>query len=182
MKRVVLDDREYTLREFTGDDSCDPHRFLSFIGTLIDDPAAMIKLKKKPSLEEEEKWLDAVYSAVSNSHEVMILAERDGSLVGIADMRLHPERSDHVAEIAISILGERNRGIGLGSALMMELIDAGLAGIRPSPMILRLSVFEKNERAKALYGKLGFAEVARIPGQFEFQGSLQDEIILLRDC
>ena len=180
MKQVVLNGREYTLREFTEDDSCDPHRFLSFISTLIDDSGAMIKLKEKPSLEEEEQWLDAVYSAVSDSHETMLLAERDGSLVGIADMRLHPGRSDHVAEIAISILDENNRGIGLGSALMMELIDAGLAGIKPGPTILRLSVFEKNERAKALYRKLGFTEVARIPGQFEFQGELQDEIVLLR--
>ena len=112
----------------------------------------------------------------------MILAERQGSLVGIADMRQHPGRSAHIAEIAISIVGEQNRGIGLGSALMTELIDVGLTVIKPGPTILRLSVFDKNERAKALYRKLGFAGVARIPGQFEFQGVLQDEIILLRDC
>ena len=182
MKQIILDGKEYSLREFTEIDSGNPHWFLSYIRTLIDDPSAMIKLKDKPSLEEEEQWLDAVEAAVHDSREVMILAERKGSLVGIADMRQHPGRSDHIAEIAISIVGEQNRGIGLGSALMTELIDVGLTVIKPGPTILRLSVFDKNERAKALYRKLGFAGVARIPGQFEFQGVLQDEIILLRDC
>lgn len=180
MKKVVLGGAEYVIREFTIDDSCDTNRFLAFIDALASDPRAMIKLKETPSPNEEERWLEAVYSSVSNRHEVMVLAENGDDLVGIADMKLHPGRSDHVAEIAISVMGERNRGIGLGSALMTELLDAGLAGLKPTPAFLRLSVFEKNERAIALYEKLGFTEVARVPDQFEFHGELQDELILLR--
>lgn len=182
MKRVTLGGKEFTLRKFTEEDDFDPRRFLSFIATLVDDPAAMLKLKEAPSLEEEEQWLDAVCSEVGDSRAVMVLAECGSALTGIADMRQHPGRSDHVAEVAISITGEPNRSIGLGSALMTELIESGLAGIKPRPAFLRLSVFEKNERARALYRKMGFDEVARVPGQFQFLGDLQDEIILLRGC
>jgi len=179
--RVILSGVEYEIREFTREDAVNPERFLDFINRLIEDEGAMILMDKPLTREMESRWLAERLSALFTGSELLLVAEREGRLVGVSDLKLRPGRSSHVAEVGISIAGEENRGSGLGAAILQRVIGWGGERLDPRPLYLRLSVFSKNERARSLYRKFGFREVATIPGQFVFNGDLQDEIVMIRD-
>lgn len=154
--------------------------FLDFLSNLKTDPASMTMMSEVPTLEEEEEWLRYVNSETLLGQRVTVLAEHPSQLIGVADIRLYPGKCSHVGELGISICREEFRSIGLGTAMIKRLLKLGMKRLDPTPRMLRLSIFGNNQRAKSLYQKFGFREVARIPGQFEFQGELVDEIIMLK--
>lgn len=179
MVKVKLKGKEFTIRELTEEDCKDPRPLLDFINQVIDDPQVMISLKDKLTLEQEKQWLKEFLEGIRSAKKVMYIVEQKGVLVSNAILFNREGRSDHVGEIGITIRSEEYRGIGLGRALMTELISNGIHKLSPEPKLLRLSVFANNDRAKALYEKLGFEEVARIPQQYEHGGKLVDEVIML---
>jgi ribosomal protein S18 acetylase RimI-like enzyme len=87
-------------------------------------------------------------------------------------------RQNHVGNLEICIR-DSYRGIGLGKYLTKKII--GLAKKNLRPKFIRLSgVFSTNKLALALYKKLGFKKVARIPKQINYKGKLLDEIIMMK--
>lgn len=180
MRDLLIDGQLFRIRELQPEDGNRTGWFLDYISDLARDPDAMILKNVPPRFEEEELWLAESIGLAMESTLVMVLAEKEGSLVGLADAKLRPGRSEHVAEVGISIRGKENRGRGLGSVLLEELLDLGTRKLRPRPVMFRLSVFSGNSRALSLYRKHGFEQVASIPEQYEHQGTLLDELILVR--
>lgn len=179
-KKIYIAGREFVLREFLPRDAHNPQIFLDFLSNLNADPASMTTINEVPTLDEEEEWLRYVNSETLLGQRVTVLAEHCSQLVGVADIRLYPGKSSHVGELGISISREEFRSIGLGTAMVKKLLKLGMKRLDPAPQMLRLSMFGNNQRAKSLYQKFGFREVARIPDQVEFQGELVDEIIMLK--
>lgn len=83
---------------------------------------------------------------------------RGGPAIGVLDLYLHhPEPG--VAHIALLLFREASQGLGYGkeSTAALERILA-----RAGYETLRLSVGDENPEAKAFWGRMGFAEVARL--------------------
>ncbi len=106
-----------------------------------------------------------------------LVAELDGRVVGGANfMRGRWAKNAHTAELGVALLPAA-RGRGIGEALMHEGIEwARSIGVRK----LKLGVFATNERAIALYRKLGFEEEARLKGEAILASGPTDEIRMVR--
>lgn len=178
MEKLILGSKEFIIRNFCEDDLCRPEKFFAYINNLIDDSNAMIPLRVKKTLEQEKGWLMDMLSIVKLSRMAILVAEFDDLIVGGAEVSLCPGRKEHIAEFSISIIKDY-RGCGLGSYLLSRIISMA-EKLKPKPMIIRLSVFSGNKHAIALYQKYGFKIIACIPNQFEFDGQLVDEIIMLK--
>lgn len=110
--------------------------------------------------------------------EVEIAAFIDGRIAGTAGINSvgHREKIQHRAEVGISILQEF-WGLGIGRALMEACIEcAENAGYSQ----LELSVVADNQRAYALYEKLGFCEFGRNPRGFRSRTGEYQELVDMR--
>ncbi|MBC8058556.1 MAG: GNAT family N-acetyltransferase [Rhizobiales bacterium] len=104
----------------------------------------------------EEAWLKRLTDgAASTTGDVLLMAERDGEVVGAAG--LHPAgaqaRRRHAMALGISV-SPAAQGQGVGTALMAALCDYAdrWAGV----LRIELSVFADNEIAIRLYRNFGF--------------------------
>jgi RimJ/RimL family protein N-acetyltransferase len=125
-------------------------------------------VRSVPEIQEQFRSADP--------HRVIwLVAEVGGRLVGGASFqRGRWTKSMHTAELGVALLPEA-RGRGIGEALMREGIEwARGEGIRK----LKLGVFATNERAIALYRKLGFQEEARLKDEVMLDGRPVDEILM----
>ncbi|MBR5520901.1 MAG: GNAT family N-acetyltransferase [Oscillospiraceae bacterium] len=109
--------------------------------------------------------LDAQIKFISNTIEsediLMLTAFVDGKLAGNCSISFNNSiKTRHRGEIGVGILKEY-WGLGIGSAFFEELINT--ATNRNGITQLELDVFDKNERAIALYKKFGFEIVGTIP-------------------
>jgi len=112
----------------------------------------------------------------ANPDEVLWLAaEIGGNLVGGADFRRgRRPKCAHTANLGIALVREA-RGVGLGEAMMTAGIDwARRSGITK----LKLGVFATNDRAIALYRKLGFVEEGRLRGEAVIAGTPVDDLLM----
>jgi len=144
---------------------------------LIEEDAKILR-DKKVSLKEEKEWLKGLLQRIKKREEVYLLAKFDEEIVGTAAIKLGPHRQNHVGNFGISII-DGYRGIGLGTHIMKEIIKLAKKELKPKPKIIKLTVFPRNKSALALYKKLGFRRVAKIPKQFQYKGKLEDEIVML---
>ena len=92
--------------------------------------------------------------ANSSGNEAMIICEVDGRIVGSSHMMWSSGiKTRHRASVAIAVLREY-WSQGIGTRLMEELIS--IAERNKDIIQLELEYIEGNERARALYEKLGF--------------------------
>lgn len=104
----------------------------------------------------DELWLArlADNNTPAKSHDLNLVAERDGRLCGSAGLHMTPVlRRRHVAHLGISVSGPA-QGQGVGSALMAAMCD--YADQWAQILRIELTVFCDNERAICLYRKFGF--------------------------
>jgi L-phenylalanine/L-methionine N-acetyltransferase len=119
------------------------------------DPAVFPGLMQLP-YPSDEQWATrlADLNTPARSNDLLLLAERDGQLLGSAG--LHPAvqlRRRHVSMLGISVAATA-QGQGVGSALMQALCD--FADGWAQVLRIELTVFSDNTRAIALYKKFGF--------------------------
>ncbi len=131
------------------------------------------ELAARLTVESEEKFLAGQRES---ERDCMIVAEIDGRIAGNCSIsRLGRIKTSHRATIGIAILQEYC-ALGLGTALMREMISVGKAW---SLEQIELGVFSGNKRALALYEKMGFRETGRTPRAFRMQdGQYFDEIFM----
>lgn len=80
---------------------------------------------KPETAEEREVWLRR---HTAPQHPVLV-AERDGRVVGWASLSSYSDRCAYEATAeASAYIDERERGRGVGTALMQAVLDAGRAG------------------------------------------------------
>ncbi|MCQ2432558.1 MAG: GNAT family N-acetyltransferase [Clostridia bacterium] len=125
--------------------------------------------------EDEGKFLA---STRENPNALMILCEVDGVIAGNCDIAFHTGmKTKHRAVIGIALM-EKYWGLGIGTALLTELIKAAEnRGVRQ----VELDFVEGNSRARALYEKMGFRIVSVIPDAFRLKdGSFRAEYHMIK--
>lgn len=127
------------------------------------------------SVEEEEKILRELGESETR---LMICCEIDGRIVGNCQLTFHQRiKTAHRVTVAITILKDY-WGLGVGTAFFKEMIriskDKGI-------LQMELGFTEGNERAKALYEKMGFSVVAEMPNAFRLKdGTMLKEYFMVK--
>jgi len=105
----------------------------------------------KMSNEAEEKWIE---SHLSNPNHIILVAEMNSKIVGLLDFSNgHRQRIAHTGEFGMSV-EKYARDQGVGSLLLKVLIE--WATQNKTIEKIGLNVHSNNERAIALYKKMGF--------------------------
>ena len=109
------------------------------------------------TLEQEQTLLQ---SFKDNPNSLMLCCFVEGKLAGNCNLQFNGQmKFRHKASIAIALYREF-WGLGIGSAMFRTMENvARQRGV----LFLELDYIEGNARGRALYEKMGFAEVARHP-------------------
>ena len=112
------------------------------------------------SVESEEEYIKQIENS---SDKVMLVAKKDGEIVGNASLCRLPRRMKHRGDLSVSVLKEYwNKGIG--SRLLLGIIDFAKSN---SFEIIELQVRSDNLTAIHLYKKFGFEKVGTHPAFFK---------------
>ena len=126
---------------------------------------------------DAEQEAEFLRKKTESSNEIELVAVVDGVVAGTAGIEAvgSKYKLKHRAELGISILKEY-WGLGLGKALMEACIEcAKNAGYTQ----LELNAVAENERAVALYKKMGFVEYGRNPRGFNSRISGYQEVVYM---
>ncbi len=170
---VASDGTELVFREPVKGEA---RELMRFINPFVDEPRSGLLINKKVTLKDEEGWLDARLGEIRSRSVVMLLAERDGRVVGSCHMQRLSGKHWHRATLGVA-LHKGVRGKGVGEALMRRTMELGIKRFRGLETI-ELSSFSYNERAQSLYSKLGFEEFARIPRSSKEGSDYFDEVMM----
>ena len=164
---------EVKIRELRWEDFADIVRnYYSFHDELEDNPdMGLIIDERRPSMEEETTWFGALYADFLAKKAVVFVAEADGHVVGVCDVRGGVRRPvSHVGTLGLAILKSYRR-MGIGEQLMTHTI----ASARELFDVIVLDVFAVNAGARHLYAKLGFRSMGILPMAVKRKGRYYDE-------
>jgi RimJ/RimL family protein N-acetyltransferase len=113
--------------------------------------------------------------ADGTAYRFEIHAGDDGRLIGIAGFE-HVSAYHRHAELGIMIGPAEERGRGFGGDTLRTLLRHGFEDLRLHS--IRICVFEGNERAHALYKRLGFTETGRDRETCLISGEMRDLVRL----
>jgi RimJ/RimL family protein N-acetyltransferase len=167
--RVRLKDgRSALVRRATPDDAASITEFVNLVGA---ERRFVLRERATWTLDEER----ATLAAATGEYTVFFVAELSGQLAGLINLsRGRWPKDSHVAEFGMSCRPDC-RGVGLGTALLSTGIQwARSVGVRK----LTLEVFASNDRAIQLYRKAGFAEEARLRGQYIIEQEPVDSLLM----
>ena len=129
------------------------------------------------TLEQETAFIQMKKDA---ERELMITAFCDGEHVGCASLMSEGPRLRfrHRCSVAVAIY-RKFWGAGIGEMMLRVLIDtAKEAGYEQ----MELEVVEGNDRARALYEKLGFKQYGAFPRNMKYKdGSYRDSYWMMKD-
>lgn len=178
MKTKIFGGKKIKIRKLLLSDLKRAKEFQNNINSLVKEDA-MLLVRNLKSLEEEIKFLKDRLEKIKSKKTVCVIAEYDNKIIAMSDLDVLEERSDHIANFGISII-DGYRGIGLGKAMMEEIIKLAKKDLKPKPKIIKLEVFENNSPAIKLYKKMGFKKVAKIPDRLQYKGKLIAELVMLK--
>lgn len=123
--------------------------------------------------ESEAKFLESVSGS---PYTLMIVCTVDGTIAGNGTLMFQSGlKTKHRAEVAIGLL-QAYWGMGIGTALLSEMIAvAKEKGI----LQLELEYMEENERASALYRKMGFVQVAEHPDAIRLKDGTMHKVFTM---
>lgn len=128
------------------------------------------------TVEEEAAWIEGYRE---HPGRLAIVAELEGKVVGFLHFAVQDKkRVEHVGSFALSVDADyRNQGIG---RLMIEELLAW-ATVQPTIEKVALGVLSTNERAIALYRKLGFQEEGRKVREIRMgMGEYVDDVLMYK--
>ncbi len=174
----IFGDKKIMIRKLSKSDLRKTREFLYFINSLIREEAK-ISAKKELTIKEEKEKLKKFLESIDKKVMVFLVAEYEGKIVGTTSIDLGKGRKDHIGGFGITIR-DGYRGIGLGKHLTSEVIKLAKKELKPSPKIIQLEVYVNNKPAIALYKKMGFKIVAKLPKQIQYKGKLIDEFVMFK--
>jgi RimJ/RimL family protein N-acetyltransferase len=161
------------IRDLRSDDA---EALLAFINPLIAEDTYIDMSGPPLTRSEEEGFVAQKRAEMALGDGVMRLAVADGHVLASGELRRHPGRRRHVAELGVTV-SAHHRDHGLGTAMVRDLIaQSSRLGVRR----LVLRVFGNNERAQQVYRNCDFVEVGRVPEMVRFRGEDVDEIWMTR--
>lgn len=156
-KAIALRDGEgLLLRSPTGEDS---ETMLQYLRTVCAETEYLLRTPEECT-ETEDQERAFLEGMLASDRQVMLAAFAGERVAGNAQISFQArQKTCHRAEVAIALTSEY-WGRGLGRILLSELI--ALARERGVHQV-ELTVIEGNDRALALYKKLGFVITGEIP-------------------
>lgn len=125
--------------------------------------------------EEQQKGIIAMYK--DDPSNVMIIAEYNRNIVGILTFQKGLlQKYQHHGSIGI-IVKKTWRSSGIGTALLTTFLE--WADYQPLLEKLCLDVLASNEKAIALYKKLGFIEEGRQKNQVKITNGQYEDLIIM---
>lgn len=126
---------------------------------------------------DEAFWHKRITDWNAAARNLLIVAERDGQLVGDLGLRGGERRKlHHHADLGMGFIASA-RGLGLGRAILQAGLDWAAAQAEIEKV--HLGVFPENTPALALYRSVGFREEGRQVSFFKQpDGSRRDNIIM----
>ena len=120
-----------------------------------------------------EKWN-------ASENDLALVCFVDGKLAGNCQIVFYDrKKTRHRAGIGIALTKEY-WGLGIGTALLQELIDAAKA--RPETRQIELEFVEGNSRARALYEKMGFRITGVRPNAVRLKdGTFVNEYMMVKE-
>ena len=113
--------------------------------------------------------LDSYKEALDSNHAFIMVADEEGVCVGFAVFYLTAPES----ELPDIVVSESYRGRGIGKLLLdASLRELSLRGVDTVFLEVRVS----NERARALYEKMGFEEIGR--RKYFYSDPIEDAICM----
>ena len=152
--------------------------YADFINDLIEEGAKLL-MNVKQTLKDEKNWVKNVVSKTKKREKVFLIARDGKKIVGNVSFEMMTYRKNHIARMGIAIR-QGYRGAGLGKYLMTEIIKLAKKHLKPTPKQFQLEVYANNTPAIALYKKMGFKIVAKIPKQIQYKGKLIGEYIMIK--
>jgi L-phenylalanine/L-methionine N-acetyltransferase len=146
-----------------------------------DDAAAIYEIRRQPEVQKfttampSERPQDFIGRLGPNDH--ILVAELDGRVVGVAGLHGKEGKHRHVAWLGIAV-HDAFAGRGAGRALLLALLD--LADNWLNLVRVELEVFADNERAIAMYRRLGFEEEGRQRKAYFRGGQYIDAVLMAR--
>lgn len=170
----LRDGRRAVLRSPTPSDAAE---MLDFLKTASGETEFLLRYPEEcfDDVKTEESFLDGI---VTSGSQVMILCQIDGRIAGNCHLSYKPLwKLRHRGEVAIALLREY-WGLGIGTLLFEEMTAlAKEMGLEQ----LELTYIEGNDRARGLYEKVGFREIARIPDAFRLKdGTMCKDIMMMK--
>ena len=125
------------------------------------------------TIEQEESYIE---SLEDSSTSALLVGTVDGKIVCVGSLSAPTrERIAHQGNLGMSVLKEF-WGLGAGTQLMGALIDFAKNGKKLE--VIHLQVRADNERAIALYKKMGFKEIGVYPKYTKINGEYFDDILM----
>lgn len=155
----------------------DAKEMLDFLKAAAGETEFLIRYPEEclTDVKLEEDFLTGI---CRDDTQIMILCEIDGRIAGNCHLSYRPQfKLHHRGEVAIALL-QPYWGLGIGTAMFKEMTAlAREMGLNS----LELTYIEGNDRARGLYEKMGFREVARIPDAFRLKdGSMRKDIMMMK--
>ena len=170
----LKDGREAVIRSAQPSDAAE---MAAFMKTTAGETDFLLRYPEECTMTEagEAVFLDDV---LNSPDQVMPCCFVGGVLAGNAMLTMNSRiKTRHRASVAIGLKKEY-WGLGIGTALFQEIIaiakDRGLDH-------LELDYIEGNDRARRLYEKMGFVEMARVPDVYRLKdGSFRQSILMMK--
>jgi ribosomal protein S18 acetylase RimI-like enzyme len=178
METKIFGDKKLTFHSITQKELKFAKEYLDFINSLVEDNAKIL-FNKKLTLKDEKEFLKSAPKTIKNKTKVFIIAKDGNKVVANTSVELNRQRKNHIGVFAIGIRKEY-RGIGLGKYIMAEVLNLAKKEL-PGLKMFQLEVYENNKPAIALYKKMGFKEVARVPKAVQFNNKLIGEYIMIKE-
>lgn len=179
---MIFEAKEITLKDgrtavLKNPEEGDGAKFLDYITTACKETDFLLRTPEEwegVAVESEERWIQRGRESDST---LMIACYVDGAVVGNCEISFRGgKKAGHRSVIAIAVL-QKYWGLGIGSAMMAELIKAARA--HDGCEIVELEFIEGNDRARALYEKFGFEIIAERPNAFKQRdGSMAKEFMM----
>lgn len=174
-KKIVLKDgREAILRSAQPGDAAE---MVAFMKTTAGETEFLLRYPEECTMDAagEAVFIDNV---LNSGDQVMPCCFVERKLAGNAMLTMNSRlKTHHRGSVAIGLLQEY-WGLGIGTALFQELIAIAKArGLDH----LELDYVEGNQRARCLYEKMGFIQVAEVPDVYRLKdGSFRKSILMMR--
>jgi len=178
METKTFGNKKIIIRQAVKSDLKNAKKFQLFINLLVEEEAKL-SMNKKTTLKEEKDFLNSMIKSIKNKTKVYLVAECDNKIIGSTSIELDRWRKNHIGKFGITII-QGYRGMGLGKYLMSEIIKLAKKELKPTPKIIQLEVYANNKPAIALYKKMRFKQVAKLPKQMQWKGKLIDEFIMIK--
>ena len=155
---MTNDGAEIVLREPRPNDA---KQLMMFINQIIREPMSGLPFTRPMTLKGEEAWLEAMLEQIRKRSIVLLILEIEGRIAGTCSVQRRMWKEKHRAQIGIA-LSKCTRGRGIGE-VMMRMTVALARRRMPGLELIDLATYDYNTRALALYKKLGFRAVGRLP-------------------